>query len=136
MASTPGNGSLLKVTISSTPTTVGQQFRFTGPKQTRPKIDFTILSSSVRTYIAGLKNSDEVEFEAYSDPSDASHAYLVTSYGSAVTEAWTVAYADAGTATLTFSGFLTSLEYGEVALDNLVVLRGTICLTTAVTVTP
>lgn len=136
MASTPGNGSILKVTISATPTKIGQQFKFGGIKQTRPKIDFTPIDAAVRTSIPGMKDSDAIPFSAFMDAGDASQAYLQTSIASGLTEAWTVSYADAGTCNITFSGYLTELEYGEATLDNLVPISGVIQATTAITVTP
>lgn len=136
MASTPGNGSVLKVSISAVFTKIGQQFKFGGVKQTRPKIDFTPIDATVRTSIPGLKDSDAIPFTAFMDAGDASQAYLQTSLAGGLTESWKITYADAGACDLTFSGYLTELEYGEATLDNLVPISGIIQATTAITVAP
>lgn len=134
---TPGDGSLLKVTISASPTAIAKQTKFGPVKRKRASIDFTGLADVVETFVAGgIKRSDEVAFTGWYDATDATHAYLETSYAGGLTEVWTILFANAHATTIVFSGFLTELEIGEVNIDGLVPIAGSIRPTTAFTVTP
>lgn len=136
MAYTPGKGSLLKVSISASQTTIVQQVTFSGPRKTKAAIDTTDLSLSHKTFIAGICDSGEVSFSGLYDPAATTHIYLETSWTGGLVESWNIVLADAGAAVIAFSGFLTALEYGEANVDGVVPINGTIKITGAVTVTP
>jgi hypothetical protein len=136
MAYTPGSGSLLKVTITATPTTIAQQSKFGAITKKRARIDVTGLADTLEVLKPGIKRFDAVAFEGWYDPADTTHQYLQTSYAGALTEAWTIVEADAGAANITFSGWLEQLAYGEQAVDGYVTISGLIVLTTDITVTP
>lgn len=134
---TPGDGCVLKVTISASPTAIAKNTKFGPVKMKRAEIDFTGLSDSFEAFIVGtIKRSDPIAFSGWWDASDATHAYLLTSYNGGLTEAWTALYADTGAATIAWSGFLTELEIGEANIDGLVPISGVIRATTIFTVTP
>jgi hypothetical protein len=135
-AYTPGLGSLLKVSISASQTTVAQQVTFSGPRKTKAAIDTTDLSLSVKTFLPGIPDSGEVSFSGWYDPANTVHQYLETSWTNGVTESWNIVLNDAGDAVIAFSGFLTALEYGEASVDSVIPINGTIKITGAVTVTP
>lgn len=137
MAATPGSGSTLKVTIVATPTTVAQLKAFGPVTRTRAVLDFSALSDTMEQSLPSvLKRGDVVAFSGFMDASNATHAYLETSYAGGLTEAWQIDYADAGTARITFSGFLTELSYGAAEIDGLVMIEGKIKMTTIITLTP
>lgn len=138
-AATPGDGSLLKVSISASFTTIAKQIKFGPVNQKRGKIEYTGLADTAEVFVAAtIKRFDEIAFSGYWDPADTSHAYLQTSMSGGLTEAWKITYADTGACDITFSGFLTSLEYGEVTIDGLVPVSGSIQITagSGFTVTP
>lgn len=137
MAYTPGNGTQLKVSISSSLTTVAQQLSFGPVARTRARIDVTGLTDTFEVIKAGLKRADVLPFSAWVDPANATHAYLQTSYAGAISETWQILSADAGAATIDFTGFLSKFEYfGEVGVDQYVQIRGEITLTSDLTITP
>lgn len=136
MADTPGLGSVLKVTITGTPTTVAQQVRHAGPRMIRAPIDKTVLTDTWRQFLAGIKNGGQITMEGYMDASAASQVYLDTSFGLGTVETWSRTFADTGTAVVGFSGFITELEYGEAEIDQLVPIRITIQVSGTVTLTP
>ena len=137
MASTPGQGSVLRVTISAVVTTIAQQTTFAPLTRKRAPIDFTALTDTQEQMLAStLKRGDEVAFTGWWDPANTTHAYLETSYAGGLTEVWTILYADAGAATISFSGFLTELTYGDVNIEGLVEISGKIKMTTLITLTP
>jgi len=137
MASTPGQGSTLKVTISASPTTIVQITEIGAVTRKRTVIDFSSLSDTQEQPIAStLKRGDEVSVKGWLDCTATTHAYLETSYAGALTEAWLITYADSNAATLGFSGFLSELSYGPASIEGLVEINCKIKMTTLVTVTP
>ncbi len=134
---TPGDGSLFKVTISASPTTIAKITKFGPISQKRNEIDFTGLADTFEAMVAAtIKRSEPVAFEGWWDADDSTHAYLQTSIAGALTEAWSIVYANTGACALSFSGFLLTLVYGEANIDGLVPISGTIRPTTVFTVTP
>src|SRR5690242_11904655 len=103
MAYTPGSGSLLKVTISASLTTIVQQAKYGPFTKKRARVDVTGLSDTLEVLKPGIKRFDGVAFEGWYDPADTTHQYLLTSYGSGSVEVWQAVEADAGAATLGFS---------------------------------
>ena len=136
MAYTPGNGSLLKVSISSSFTTIAQQASYGTMKRNRARIDVTGLGDTFEVLKPGVKRGDAIAFSGWYDPADTTHQYLETSFNNGATESWKAVEADAGAAEVTFSGWLSSLEHGERNVDGYVQIRGEITLTTNITVTP
>jgi len=136
MAYTPGNGSLLKVSISASFTTFTQQSKFGALKRKRARIDVTGLGDTFEVLKAGIKRADGMAFSGWYDPADTVHQYLETSMNNNVVESWKVVLADAGAAEMTFSGWLEDLTHGEIAVDGYMEISGIIVLTTNLTVTP
>lgn len=136
MANTPGNGSLVKVTITGTPTTIGQLVSFSGPNATAASIDTTGLATTAKTSIAGMPDWGDFSFVANLDHSDTTHAKLITSFNAGTIDTWGLYYADTNAATVTFSGHITSLTFAEAAVDNIVRVNCTVKVTAAPTVTP
>ena len=137
MANTPGLDSILQVTISATPTTLGQLVSFSGPTgSNRAKIDTSGLTTAQETSIAGLPRWGTVSFVVNLDHSDATHAFLYASFLTTTIESWKITYADAGAATVAFSGYLTALDAGDATVDGIVTLSGTVQVTGALTITP
>ena len=128
---------ILQVPIVAPPTTIGQLVSFDGPTgSSRAKIDTSGLTSAQESSIAGLPRWGTVSFVANLDHADASHAYLYASFLTTTIEAWKITYADAGAATVAFSGYLTALDAGPATVDGIVTLSGTVQITGALTLTP
>lgn len=137
MAATPGSGSTLKVTITGTPTVVAQLKAFGHVTRTRAVLDFSALSDTMEQSLPSvLKRGDVVAISGFLDASNATHAYLETSYVGGLTEVWLITFADTNACTIGFSGFLTELTYGAAEIDGLVSIEAKIKMTTVITVTP
>lgn len=136
MAYTPGSGSLLKVSISSTFTTIAQQTKFGAFKKKRARIDLTGLGDTLEVLKPGIRRFDGVAFSGWWDPSDTTQQYLLTSYANGATESWKAFEVDPGAADLAFSGWLEELEIGEHVVEGYVTISGLIVLTTDITIVP
>lgn len=136
MAATPGNATLLKVSISASATTITQRTSVGIPSAERAAIETTDLDSTDATFIVGIRRSRELTFEINYDPAETTHAYLWTSYQAGTKDAWTVVLADAGAGTFTFDGYLTAFAPSAAQVDGLVRFTGTVRITGAITLTP
>ena len=130
----PAQGSLLKVSISSTLTAVSKRTKIKGPPRKRAKIETTDLDSVAETSIPGIPRGEEVELELNLNPGDTGHAYLETSYEAGNIESW--AYVLSQGSSYAFSGYITSFELGEVTTDGLQKAMLKIQITGAVVLTP
>jgi hypothetical protein len=102
----------------------------------RNRIEVTGLADTLEVLKPGIKRFDGIAFEGWWDPANATHAYLLTSYAGALTEVWQALSADAGSATIDFSGWLEQLSIGEFVVDGYVTISGLIVPTTDFTITP
>ncbi len=136
MANTPGKGTTIKLTISSTPTTIVQATSITAPQMANPLVDTTDLSSTWRTSIGTIPDGGEVTMAINYDASSATHAQLTTSFVAGTVETWLITFPDAQTATVGFTGHITAFNWSEATVENLVSATVTIKVSGAVTITP
>lgn len=136
MAYMPGHGATLKVTISATPTIVAQGLEIGDLERTKARIDVSGLESTFEVIKMGIKRANPVPFTAWWDPSNATHAHLLTSYANTVDETWLITEADAGAATIGFTGTLSMFRIGSARVDQYVQVFIEITLTSDITVTP
>lgn len=136
MSVAPGEGSTLKVTITATPTVIAQVTSLTPPGLKRPAVSKTDLSSTIQERRPGLLDVSELELTINYDPSAPTHAYLTTSILGGLTEAWLVTFADSGTATYGFSGFVTEFIPESLEVDGNATATVKIQPTTTITITP
>jgi hypothetical protein len=78
MAVNVGQGTILRITISSTLTAVAQVLDITGPGITVEKIKKTNLADVAVRYRAGLPEGDPCTYTIQYDPADATHQALIT----------------------------------------------------------
>lgn len=136
MAYAPGKGTVLKLTITATPTDIAQVVGITPPQMTVGTSETTHLGSSWREYISTLPDGGEVSLTIEYDSAAATHAALWTAFTGGAAEAWSVVFNDTGDTAIAFSGILTGFAWDEVTVDNVVTASLTIQITGAVTVTP
>lgn len=136
MATTKGQGTLLKLSIASVFTTISQRTSIKPPKKTRNKIETTDLDSTAETSIPGIPRSGECEFTLNYDPIQATHAALETSFTNGVVESWKLIYADPGVAEDAFSGWISEFGREEATTDGLMKCTIKIQITDVVTLTP
>ena len=70
---TPGKGTTLKLTVSSTPTLIGQITNIQPPKVSQVAIDTTDLDATWKTCIGSVLDGGEVSFTLNWDASNAVH---------------------------------------------------------------
>jgi len=136
MAYTPGKGTELRLTISSTPTALAQVVNITPPAMEMGTTETTHLLSTWREYIANIPDGGTVQFTVEYDSASATHVQLWTSYQAGTLETWAVALNDTGDTTINFSGILTNFGFDQITVDNVVTAPLTIKISGAVTITP
>lgn len=136
MATVPGEGTTLKVTITATPTVIGAVISVDPPELARPPIDTSHLTSNPREYRVGVLDISELTFVINYDPGTTTHAYLTSSILAGTLEVWLLTFADSGTATYGFSGYLSSFKPESIELDGNVTATVKIRPTTTITITP
>lgn len=136
MAITPGKGATLKVTISGTPTTIGQIVSITAPQISNPTVDTTDLDDTWRTFQSTILDGGELTFVINWDTADTQHAALWTKLTGGASEVWLVTYADTGATTVGFSGPITSFQPSAAVVDGIVTATLTIKVSGAITLTP
>ncbi len=129
-------GTLLKLSISSVFTTVGQRVRVKPAELTRAKIETTDLDSTWETSIAGIPRAGEIELEINYDAAAATHAALWSSFGLGTVESWKLILADTGAAEYAFTGYITSFMPSEAVTDGLQKAMLKIQISGAVVLTP
>ena|SRR5271166_4595728 len=78
MAVNVGQGTILKMTISSTLTAIAQVLEISGPDVSVGAKDKTNLSDVVKRYRAQLPDMGKVTFSVQYDPADSTHQALTT----------------------------------------------------------
>jgi predicted secreted protein len=136
MAYTPGKGTKLQLSISSTLTDIAQVVSLTPPSMEMGTTETTHLLSTWREYISNLPDGGSIDFTIEYDPSHASHAALWTAFQGGAAESWKVLFTDTGAAAVTFDGILTNFAWDEVAVDGVVTASITVKITGAITITP
>jgi hypothetical protein len=129
-----GKGTVIKVTISSTATAIPQATNITPPKNSRGEIDTTHLTSTWKSRLSSIPDGEECDFTLEWDPSDTTHQYLWTSFGTGDDEDWTILMTD-GT-TITFAGFIKSFPVDQIDIDKVFTIPVAIAINGAVTITP
>lgn len=132
MAEVKGQGTLLKVDISSTFTTIAQRVEITGPELTQPKIDATDLDDTSEQSCPGLFAGGALQMTIHYDTAQTTHKRLTTGVRTGVTESWKLVFSD--TTEWAFSGYLTRFKPMGMSRDNLVKAEIEIQVTGAVTV--
>lgn len=136
MAITPGQGTLLKATISASLTAIAQVTEIKGPGMERDSIETTNLTSTAKRFRAGLLDGGEITYTIQYDPADSTHAAIWTALGSGATEAWTLTLADAGGAVFAFNAFITKFEPDGMQTDENVTAELTLKLDGIPVLTP
>lgn len=136
MANTPGKGTDLKLTISSTPTTIAQLRSVTPLASEMGTVETTDITSTSRTFIATVFDGGTLTFRIRYDPAQATHAQLNTDHQAGTMGTWLVTLADAGAATIAFTALITGLGIQELTIDNIAECDVTLKLSAGVTITP
>lgn len=138
MATTRGQGTLLKVSIAASYTTISQRTSVTPPKKNRAKIETTDLDSTAETSIPGIMRVGECDMVLNYDPAAATHAYLEASIdaGSQTAESFKLIYSDSGAAEEAFTAWVMELGREEATTDGLMKCAVKLCVTGLNTLTP
>ncbi len=110
MAVNVGQGTILKMTISSTLTAIFQCKEIDGPDVTVPDIDKTNLADVFRRKRAGLPDPGKMTFTIQFDPADATHVALLAAVlpWPQASVAWTLTFnTQSGTAHAAFNAFIS-----------------------------
>ena len=113
MAINPGQGTIVKMTISSTLTVVAQVVEGSGGGITVPKVKTTNLASVTQVFRAGLPEGEEFSFTIQYDPTNAQHEAIIAAAASwpQVPVNWEVIFnTAAGTDNVQFSCFVTKFS--------------------------
>lgn len=78
MAINAGQGTIIEMTISSTLTAIAQVVEASGGGISVPKVKNTNLGSTSQVFRAGLPEGEEFSFTIQYDPTNTTHAALVT----------------------------------------------------------
>lgn len=109
MAINIGQGTIIKMTITSTLTAITQVLEGNGPGITVPKVKTSNLASVAAAFRAGLPEADPLSFTIQYDPADTTHQALVAAASAfpQLNVVWNVIFnTAAGTDKAAFSGFL------------------------------
>lgn len=136
MTYAPGQGTLLKLYYSSAYNTVAQVTKLTPPSSEMGTVETTIITDSVRTFLATIRDSGEAQFTIEWDSADASHAQLWTVHRSGALSDWKITFNDVGDTDATFSGILTKFPWDEVDVESVITIPITIKVSGDITVTP
>lgn len=136
MAIVPGEGTELKLSISSTLTTIAQLVSIDPAEKTRPAIDTSDLASTARTFRAGMLDNGELSGVLHYDPGVVTHAALTTSIDAGTLETWELIFNDAGDAKYGFSAFLTKFKPTGTEIDGNLGAEFAIKISGAVVITP
>lgn len=136
MARTPTQGTLLKVSIAASYTTIPNRVTLGVPGINRNEIDVTDLDSTWEEIIVGIPRGQAFDITINWDPGNAVHAYLWTAITTGTLEAFKFTFADTGAADKAFSAYLTSDKLNDISVDGVVQKKITIKPTGAITLTP
>lgn len=133
---TKGLGTTLKVSITGTPTLIGQIESITPCNVTTQTVDTSDLDATWKTYVATILDGGELTFVINWNTADTQHAALWTKVTGRANETWLVTYDDSGDSTIGFDGPITSFNVGPSEKENIVKVTLTIKVSGAVTLTP
>lgn len=136
MAITPGKGATLKVSITGTPTTIGQITSITAPNMTNPTVDTTDLDDTWRSFRSTILDGGELTFVVNWDTADTQHAALWSKFTGGAAETWLITYADTGATTVGFDGPITGFQPSAATVEGIVTVTLTIKVSGAITITP
>lgn len=138
MAIVVGEGTLLKVEISSTLTTVAQlvSMEYSGVEVV--SVPTTVINTTgAKSFRPGtIPDSGELTFTLFYDPADTVHANILTNTKAPAVRNWSVTYTDTGGAVDTFAGFVTKFAPNGFEQESNVGASVTIKITGAITLTP
>lgn len=136
MPTIKGLGTTLKVTITGTPTAIGQIESITPIDVKCPTVDTTDLDATWRTFVSTVLDGGELQFVINWDTANTSHAALWSKLTGRANETWLVTYADTGATTIGFDGPVTSFSVGSSQVDNIVKVTLTVKVSGTITLTP
>jgi hypothetical protein len=136
MAYVIGKGTLLKVDISSTLTTIPQVVSVTPPSLEMGNVETTHLTSTARENKATIPDPGEVSFSLEWDPANTVHQQLWTYFQAGTTVNWTITMSDAGNCVIDFDGHIQNFGVDELSVDSVAVIPVTIKLSGMPTITP
>jgi hypothetical protein len=138
MAIVVAEGTLLKVEIASTLTTVAQLVTMEYSGIEVVSVPTTgLATTTAKTFRPGaLPDSGELTFNLFYDPADTVHANILTNTKAPAVRNWSVTYTDTGGAVDTFAGFVTSFAINGFEQESNVGATITIKITGATTLTP
>jgi len=114
-------GSLLKVTMSSTPTVIPQIKGLTGPSITTDYKEITTLSSpsAYKEYMPIMKDPGPVSFDLVWNPADtaATHEYLRNANANSSLETFTEVTTHVTPKTITYQAYVSKFEYSATTGD-------------------
>jgi hypothetical protein len=135
MAYTPGKGTLLKLKISSSYTSLGQVTKITPPSMEMGTVETTTITSASRSFLATIIDGGEVGFTIEWDATDTTHAALLTAFNAGTLSDFEVLFNDGGT-TVQFFAIVTKFPWDEIDVESVVTIPITLKISGDVTVTP
>lgn len=131
-------GLQLSLNISSTLTNIAGVESLTITPGSKPQIDTTPINSNVATSVVGISPPATASASLFWDPGDTGHARLLASHGTtpAPLEKWQINCTDAGSAVITFNGYIQ--QFGPLQFEKNGASKAsiTIAIDGAITVTP
>jgi hypothetical protein len=136
MAVIPGLGTLLKVTITSVLTAVGQRVSIDGPEMSVGTAETTNLDSAWKTFRPTIPDGGTLSGTLQYDPKDTGHTFLFTLISSPPQggNAMTLDFEDGSIAA--FTGILTKLKPTGMEVEGNVEAEFEIKVSGAITITP
>lgn len=132
---TPGKGTTLKVSVSGTPTLIGQIQSITPFTATGEAVETTDLDQTWKSYIGSILDGGTLTFVLNWDADNSMHGTVWTKFTGQAVESFTVTFVNAGASTAAFSGVITGFNIGAAQTNNIVQATITVKVTGAITVT-
>lgn len=136
MAFTPGKGTLVKLSIAASFTTIGQIESVKLNNSKNEPIEVTLITDTSKKYVASIIDAGEVELKIKFDPADTTHIKLKTDHDAGTEGSWQITCTDPGAAVITFAALVTDYDIGEAMTNNVVILTVKLKISGAVTITP
>lgn len=113
-----GLGTLLKVTIASTLTTVGLRVSISGPDMSVGVKDLSTLDSTHAEKGPTIPDSGSISLSLFYDPTDATHTNLFTLANTPAVVVWALVIPTGTPATFTFSAILSKFALNGMEVDG------------------
>lgn len=113
-----GHGTLLKLKIAATYTTIAQRVSIQGPGLKVPTVDTTHLDSPAREKRPTLPDPGSLKMQVEFDPTDPTHKAMFDLIFTPVVAQWKLVFTDSAPTGWAFDGILTGFEPGGMTVDG------------------